>query len=160
MTNIQSLLNPLDESRATLSRLSKTEEPEAQAFLQISPRAEPGHTLRESSVQLPSLGASDPRREFTPSSHARKKQKVSKDAAIFMRGTIRGECRYPPDEFRDDVLEAHHQQYEIFPMGDIAKYPRHIPYNSEKKNFLDKTGRECFEGISLQSIPLPIKAYY
>ncbi|KAN0087393.1 Transcription regulator HTH, APSES-type DNA-binding domain containing protein [Elaphomyces granulatus] len=30
-------------------------------------------------------------------------------------------------------------------MGQISHYPRHIPYNSEKKSFLEKTGRESFE---------------
>lgn len=33
-------------------------------------------------------------------------------------------------------------------MGHIAEYPRHIPYNSEKKTFQEKTGRESFEGNS------------
>ncbi|KAM5438470.1 hypothetical protein MferCBS31731_005047 [Microsporum ferrugineum] len=35
--------------------------------------------------------------------------------------------------------------FEIHPMGHITEFPRHIPYNSEKKSFLEKTGRESFE---------------
>lgn len=31
-------------------------------------------------------------------------------------------------------------------MGKIGEYCRHIPYNSEKKGFLERTGRESFEG--------------
>lgn len=31
----------------------------------------------------------------------------------------------------------------------IVEYPRHIPYNSEKKSFLEKTGRESFEGMPI-----------
>ena len=85
--------------------------------------------------------------DFSPPRPGRKKQKVSKDAAIFTCGSIRGECRYPPCEYQDEALAAHHQQFEIHPMGRIAEYPRHIPYNSEKKSFLDKTGRESFEGM-------------
>ena len=75
-----------------------------------------------------------------------KKQKVSKDAAVFTRGKIRGELRYPPCEYQSRELAQAHRQFEIHPMGHITEFPRHIPYNSEKKSFLEKTGRESFEG--------------
>jgi hypothetical protein len=80
-------------------------------------------------------------------SRNRKKQKLCKDAAVFKPGAIRGECRYPPDEYQDKLLEAKHQMFEVYPMGDIATFPRHIPYSSEKKLFWEKTGRESFEGL-------------
>jgi hypothetical protein len=102
----------------------------------------------EQSVQLPSPSPTVYTQDFSPPPSSRKKQKLSKDAAVFTRGTIRGECRYPPCENRDEVLAVHHQQFEIHPMGHIADYPRHIPYNSEKKSFLNNTGRESFEGMS------------
>jgi len=159
MTDIKSLLNPVDESKHTSwsSNRSKTK----------YETAPPAHCPAESrpalgspSSQFQSPSSSVDTRDFNPTAHARKKQKVSKDAAVFTLGTIRGDCRYPPDEFRDEVLEAHHQQYEIFPMGDVANYPRHIPYNSEKKTFLDRTGRECFEGIvSLFSLSSRLTRY-
>ena len=98
--------------------------------------------------QLPSPTSTVYTREYSPPPQPRKKQKISKDAAIFTRGSMRGKCRYPPCEYQDDLLAAQHQQYEIDPMGHIADFPRHIPYNSEKKSFLDKTGRESFEGES------------
>lgn len=85
---------------------------------------------------------------FTPSHQARKKQKICKDAAVFVPGTIRGDCNYPPHEFQDKMLEAQHQQFEVYPMNRIADFPRHIPYNSEKKFFFEKTGRESLEGKS------------
>ncbi|KIV94950.1 hypothetical protein PV10_02664 [Exophiala mesophila] len=75
----------------------------------------------------------------------RKKQKLTKDAAVFKSGSIRGECRYPPHEEQDDLLAAQHKIFGVHPVGQILKYPRHIPYNSEKKLFLDKTGRGSFE---------------
>ena len=102
------------------------------------------------SIQLPSPCSTIYARDFSPESPSRKKQKLSKDAAVFTRGALRGECRYPPCEYLDDVLTAHYQQYEIHPIGHIAEFPRHIPYNSEKKSFLKKTGRESFEGKPLQ----------
>lgn len=85
--------------------------------------------------------------EYSPGHQARKKQKICKDAPVYARGPIRGDCRYPPHEYQDDMLAAQHQQFELFPVGEIADYPRHIPYNSEKKLFQDKTGRESLEGM-------------
>lgn len=76
-----------------------------------------------------------------------KKEKPPKDAAIFKKDTIRGELRYPPCEQRDEELARIHREFQLFPMGEIASYPRHIPYNSDKKSFQDCTGRESFEGI-------------
>ncbi|KAL4863642.1 hypothetical protein BDV12DRAFT_25627 [Aspergillus spectabilis] len=74
-----------------------------------------------------------------------KKQKMAKDAPIFQRGKARGEVRYPPDEHRDGDLAAMHHEFRIHPFGNIADYPRHIPYNSDKKSFQELTGRESFE---------------
>ena len=75
-----------------------------------------------------------------------KKQKMSKDAAIFARGKVQGEVRYPPCEAQDEKLAIEHRRFSVYPMGQISEYRRHIPYNSEKKSFLAKTGRGAFEG--------------
>lgn len=85
--------------------------------------------------------------EMQPPISPRKKAKLTKDAAVFQHGPIRGECRFPPDEYQDELLATYHQQFEVNPFGEIADYPRHIPYNSEKKGFQEKTGRECLEGM-------------
>ncbi|KAE8379075.1 hypothetical protein BDV26DRAFT_303866 [Aspergillus bertholletiae] len=74
-----------------------------------------------------------------------KKAKIAKDAPIFNPGEIRGELRYPPCEERSEELAQAHREFQLHPMGDIAEYPRHIPYNSDKKTFQEKTGRESFE---------------
>ena len=76
----------------------------------------------------------------------KKKQKLAKDAAIFAKGKTKGEVRYKPCEFQDEALAVEHRRFQIYPMGRISQYCRHIPYNSEKKSFLEKTGRESFEG--------------
>ncbi|CAI7573286.1 unnamed protein product [Penicillium glandicola] len=73
-----------------------------------------------------------------------KRQKMAKDAPIFRRGKIQGECRYPPCEERDAELEKAHRELSLRPMGNIADYPRHIPYASDKKTFQEKTGRDSF----------------
>ncbi|KAJ9490292.1 hypothetical protein VN97_g2942 [Penicillium thymicola] len=73
-----------------------------------------------------------------------KRQKMAKDAPVFRRGKIQGECRYPPCEERDADLEKAHRELSLRPMGCIADYPRHIPYASDKKTFQEKTGRDSF----------------
>ncbi|MCJ1320362.1 hypothetical protein MMC15_005700 [Xylographa vitiligo] len=70
---------------------------------------------------------------------------MSKDAAIFARGKIQGEVRFPPCEAQDEKLAVEHRRFSVYPMGQISEYRRHIPYNSEKKSFLAKTGRGAFE---------------
>lgn len=87
-----------------------------------------------------------------PGSSRPKKQKMTKDAPIFKEGRIRGELRYPPCEDRDAKLTVAHKEFQIHPMGNIAQYPRHIPYNSDKKTFQEKTGRESFEGKTARII--------
>jgi len=77
-----------------------------------------------------------------------KRQKIAKDAPIFSEGnqTI-GHVNYPPHEGDSDHnLRAEHKRFQVFPLGEIRrKGVRHIPYNSDKKDFLDKTGRDAFE---------------
>lgn len=82
-----------------------------------------------------------------------KRPKVAKDAAIFTKAKPRGEVRYPPCEERDEELARKHREFRIHPMGDIVEYARHIPYNSDKKSFQERTGRESFEGESQQPTP-------
>ena len=71
---------------------------------------------------------------------------MSKDGAVFSKGKIKGEVRFPPFETLDQRALQEIQKYNIYPFGQIQSYCRHIPYNSEKKSFLEKTGRESFEG--------------
>lgn len=89
----------------------------------------------------PSKYASEP-----PPTPPLKKHKMSKDAAIFAKGKIQGELRYRPCEIQDEEIAEQHRLFKVYPMGKISEYCRHIPYNSEKKSFLERTGRESFEG--------------
>lgn len=70
-----------------------------------------------------------------------------KDGAIFSKGKVKGDVKFPPFEnlSRETLKEV--MKFHVYPLGRITDYPRHIPYNSEKKTFLEKTGRESFEGI-------------
>lgn len=76
-----------------------------------------------------------------------KKQKMTKDGAVFTKGKIKGEVNYPPFERLDEETLREVQKFQVYPLGQIQDFCRHIPYNSEKKNFLEKTGRESFEGM-------------
>ena len=74
-----------------------------------------------------------------------KKTKMSKDGAVFAKGKVKGDVNYPPFEDLDDETRRGIQKFQVYPLGKIQQYCRHIPYNSEKKSFLEKTGRESFE---------------
>lgn len=65
---------------------------------------------------------------------------------MFAKGKVHGEIRYAPCEEQTDEIAEQHAKFQLYPMGRISDYCRHIPYNSEKKRFLEKTGRGSFEG--------------
>jgi hypothetical protein len=109
----------------------------------LNPMPEP--ELR--TLQLPSPSPSTHQSELSSPTYPRKKQKICKDAAIFVKSKVRGECRYPAHEGQDERLATRHRQHEIYPLNGIMEYPRHVPYNSEKKSFLEKTQRDGFEGM-------------
>jgi hypothetical protein len=110
--------------------------------------------------QLPSPCSTSYAGDHCSPARRAKKQKVSKDAAIFMRGRVRGELRYPPCEYQDAELAEVHKRFELHPMGHITEFPRHIPYNSDKKTFMEKTGRGSFEGtVSQQFLPLLVSGH-
>ncbi|KAL6707750.1 hypothetical protein ACN47E_003871 [Coniothyrium glycines] len=83
-----------------------------------------------------------------PSVNNHRRHKVPKDAPVFSEGnrTV-GIVNFRPHEAGDDLeVAAHHRIFSVFPLGEIErKGVRHIPYNSDKKDFLEKTGRDAFE---------------
>lgn len=74
------------------------------------------------------------------------KQKVVKDAAVFTKGKPKGTVNFQPRERLDETSLREARKFQVFPLGKIQDYCRHIPYNSGKKDFFEKTGRESFEG--------------
>ncbi|KAF1929981.1 DNA-binding domain of Mlu1-box binding protein MBP1 [Didymella exigua CBS 183.55] len=77
-----------------------------------------------------------------------RRQKLAKDAPVFSEGTKTvGYVNYPPHEAGNNRdLQACHREFRVFPLGEILrKGVRHIPYASDKKDFLNKTGRDAFE---------------
>lgn len=72
--------------------------------------------------------------------------KMAKDSGGFVKSKAKGTVNFPPFENLDEVSIRETKQYHIYPFGKIQEYCRHIPYNSGKKDFYEKTGRESFEG--------------
>ncbi|CAN8102598.1 unnamed protein product [Discula destructiva] len=78
-----------------------------------------------------------------------------KDSGGFVKSKAKGTVNFPPFESLDDHSMREIKRYQIYPWGKIQEYCRHIPYNSGKKDFYEKTGRESFEGQYL--LPLTIR---
>ena len=97
---------------------------------------------------LPSPTTTRATSESTPEpSPPAKKQKIAKDAPIFQKGKPVGQINFPPYEAVSEQEETLLHKLQIYPKpGQITNYPRHIPYSSDKKTFLQKTGRDAFEG--------------
>lgn len=55
--------------------------------------------------------------------------------------------KYLPYQNCDAATTEELRKFAVYPYGQITKYPRHIPYNSDKKTFVTRTGREAFEGV-------------
>jgi hypothetical protein len=71
---------------------------------------------------------------------------MAKDANGFVKSKVKGTVNFPPHEDLDpDSLDLV-RQFKVFALGHIQDFSRHIPYNSGKKDFSEKTGRESFEG--------------
>lgn len=77
-----------------------------------------------------------------------KKQKMHKGVSILIKGEPKGKVNYAPYEIQDTHTAAEYQKYEVKPIGQISDYPKRIPYNSDKKSFQQRTGRDGFEGIN------------
>lgn len=58
----------------------------------------------------------------------------------------RGVIKYFPFEIIDEVSRREVLRFCVTPFGRIQESCAHIPYNSGKKDFFEKTGRESFEG--------------
>lgn len=85
-----------------------------------------------------------------------KPPRMAKETSSFVKSRAKGTVNYPPYEALDDASLREIRHYQIHPFGRIQEFCRHIPYNSGKKNFFDKTGRESFEGEQAEQKMPPI----
>ncbi|KAI0203790.1 hypothetical protein F4808DRAFT_476187 [Astrocystis sublimbata] len=70
---------------------------------------------------------------------------MPKDAAVFTKSKPKGSINFQPYEDLDDISLHQVRRFQVYPLGKICEFSRHIPYNSGKKDFFEKTGRESFE---------------
>lgn len=74
------------------------------------------------------------------------KLKMSKDPVPMSKYKPRGVIKYYPFESVDELSRRDLMRFRVTPFGRIQESCAHIPYNSGKKDFFEKTGRESFEG--------------
>ncbi|OIW31621.1 hypothetical protein CONLIGDRAFT_233262 [Coniochaeta ligniaria NRRL 30616] len=121
MISLASLLNPLPPGPAAGSHL----------------RSPPG----SSSPEFTFLGSSSvPTRPPMNES-----QKMPKDIPGFSKSKVKGTVKFYPFEDLDEESLREVRRFRVTPFGSIRNNCRHIPYNSGKKDFFEKTGRESFE---------------
>ncbi|KAK7743029.1 hypothetical protein SLS63_000598 [Diaporthe eres] len=70
---------------------------------------------------------------------------MAKESGGFVKSKAKGIVNFPPFENLDEGSLREVKRYQVYPYGKIQEYCRHIPYNSGKKDFYEKTGRESFE---------------
>ncbi|KXJ95642.1 hypothetical protein Micbo1qcDRAFT_201004 [Microdochium bolleyi] len=73
-------------------------------------------------------------------------QRLAQEAATLSgRNGPKGDVNFPPFEDLDAATTRQLQHFGVYLLGDIQNCCRHIPYNSGKKDFQLKTGRDSFE---------------
>lgn len=65
---------------------------------------------------------------------------------VASRPKAKAAVNFPPFEDLDEASVREVQRFQIHPFGSIQETSERIPYNSGKKDFFSKTGREGFEG--------------
>ncbi|KAJ6444453.1 APSES transcription factor Xbp1 [Purpureocillium lavendulum] len=74
----------------------------------------------------------------------------SRNTPSLPRFKTQGPVRYPPFEDVNDAAAQEIAKYQIGAFGHIQQCCEHIPYNSAKKDFFEKTGRESIEAFSYE----------
>ena len=79
--------------------------------------------------------------------HFLAKRKMAKEpSSALIKSRAKGVVNFRPFEELDEASLREVRKYHVYPFGGIESNCKHIPYNSGKKDFFEKTGRESFEG--------------
>ncbi|KAH8884753.1 hypothetical protein GQ53DRAFT_696999, partial [Thozetella sp. PMI_491] len=70
---------------------------------------------------------------------------MTKESNGFAKAKAKGVVNFSPYDVLDAASVREARKYQVHPLGRVHEYCRHIPYNSGKKDFYEKTGRESFE---------------
>ncbi|KAM0344276.1 hypothetical protein ACHAPU_007633 [Fusarium lateritium] len=120
MLSLEGLLNP-----------APTGEDDAPPFPRPSPTPEFPSTPNNAGP------SNRPRGRTLPSGH--------EETSNMARSKLRGQVRFPPFENLNEVALQEIDNFRVSPFGHIQRTCSHIPYNSGKKDFYEKTGRDSFE---------------
>ncbi|KAB5554649.1 hypothetical protein GE09DRAFT_135199 [Coniochaeta sp. 2T2.1] len=71
--------------------------------------------------------------------------RMPKDHPGMSKSKVKGTVKFYPFEDLDEDSLREVRRFRVTPFGGIHNNCRHIPYNSGKKDFFEKTGRESFE---------------
>lgn len=84
--------------------------------------------------------------DLIPDENSVPKHKMGKELAGYTKSRAKGLINFCPFENLDDESLRQVRKFRVSPLGSIRDCCRHIPYNSGKKDFYEKTGRESLEG--------------
>lgn len=130
MISLSSLLNPVP---------SGAPEPHPHPRSHLSPTHSPSASYSETET------VSSVDRPMFSRIRARDSGRITKPARP------RGLITYRPFEDLNEAAMSEVARFQVTPFGRIRESCAHIPYNSGKKDFFDKTGRESFEGMCPQT---------
>ncbi|POR39629.1 Transcriptional repressor XBP1 [Tolypocladium paradoxum] len=82
--------------------------------------------------------------------HLALRRRASRSATPLPKSKTQGPVRFPPFEVVDEATIQHITRYQISSFGQIQQCCEHIPYNSTKKDFYEKTGRESIEAFQYE----------
>lgn len=71
---------------------------------------------------------------------------ATRESESLPKSKPKGDINYPPFENIDEESKRKVVHFQVHPFGNITSSFSHIPYNSGKKDFSQKTGRERLEG--------------
>ncbi|PHH86263.1 hypothetical protein CDD83_10490 [Cordyceps sp. RAO-2017] len=75
---------------------------------------------------------------------------TSRNTAPLLKSRTQGPVKFPPFESVDAEAIREIARFQITPFGQIQQCCEHIPYNSTKRNFFEKTGRESIEAFKYE----------
>ncbi|KAK3294036.1 uncharacterized protein B0H64DRAFT_179013 [Chaetomium fimeti] len=87
------------------------------------------------------------RSQPTPVTPSIETLRMTEDSKNAPRCTARAVMNFPPFEVLDGSSLCEVRKFQVHPFGSIQETCERIPYNSGKKDFFTKTGREGFEAF-------------
>lgn len=113
--------------------------------------ASPGHSatsFRQSNLVLAISSTRQPAEVLQTTTDVSSSPKAKSPAGVvnMTKSKPLGPINFAPFEEIDQASYREMCRFRVSPFGKIRQSCQHIPYNSSKKDFFEKTGRESIEG--------------